>query len=402
MKIAIEEGCQLTTEQMNTLIVGRWQNPSQINFNFQFETAIDAILLLKKDYPDLKIVPLSSSAQNMVREILDRWKQACDYHINFKFTPDPLPNELGITFIACKTTEFLGITVYPFFDHGFFDQILICLPTTLEIIDIKTISHEIGHALGLDHLYDNHEVLTHLKNISEGQGCSVMPYTHLMKTAANECKTVLYCEQAPYAIYPGPLDAKLCQYIYKPHKTVGDQQRELVLLGFLIGLFEKSINAFLIDLKIHNAALMSPTMAKSTALLINVMLQTYLQGPSVLIGNALTLIELISLYYQESPLEYLNYLKTLANLTSITLLLIEAYSSDNPMYNIAFLVSFLGGNLSGLLVSQCVGQKAASLTNKVIDMGENACKKVSTLLNFSFFRTAKKSPDKAISVAYMP
>jgi len=79
-------------------------------------------------------------------------------------------------------------------NHIKFEQVLVCLPSSVKNdFDLHTISHEIGHALGFEHLHDIDSVKKRLKMTPQGLGCSVMPYSEKLTSTINSCNTAQYC-----------------------------------------------------------------------------------------------------------------------------------------------------------------------------------------------------------------
>lgn len=82
----------------------------------------------------------------------------CGEKIAFNYVEHLDADKTGITLIACDNlVRANGLAIYNTYKgkNGEinFNRVLVCLPSTIsKAVDIRTLNHEIGHALGLDHI----------------------------------------------------------------------------------------------------------------------------------------------------------------------------------------------------------------------------------------------------------
>lgn len=75
----------------------------------------------------------------------------------------------------------------------------------------RTLTHEIGHALGIDDFTHYSDIMANLKKTKEGVFCSLMDYTTETETFISECKKD--CTPS-HAVFPGPVDERAINNLY--------------------------------------------------------------------------------------------------------------------------------------------------------------------------------------------
>lgn len=183
-----------------------------------------------KTFPNTSFFKTSVMVKNAINLVLDKWVNACDRKVEFKYIETPVKGFSGIIFQSCQFDKRFKVAGA---SNGFFDKgqnvrgkprsllNVICIPETIGMHDIHLFSHEIGHALGLMHFHDVYRLKNHLISTHQGLGCSVMPYPNLVQAEkmSNVCNTNEICADEGYAIFPGPLDALACSSIYDLNKN---------------------------------------------------------------------------------------------------------------------------------------------------------------------------------------
>ncbi len=184
---------------------------------------------LSKEFPDLFITPITHRLKSSVEQVLAKWVNACGSRVTFNYHETVSQDFRGIIFQACdfpKKYSKNGLSLSYHSDYRnvrSFPEVelnVLCIPSGSTYFDLHTISHEIGHGLGLAHFHDVESVRQRLKDYEQGQGCSVMPYSNEIRgDKSNQCRDLIACEKQGYAIYPGELDAIACQTLYNPNHT---------------------------------------------------------------------------------------------------------------------------------------------------------------------------------------
>lgn len=218
---------KLTPDEIRNATMHHWPRFQKITIiPFSFDLSIipqhikeSALNLFSQTVFD----PLNSDSINWLQKVLHEWEESCEYAIKFKYVEEIKTNFFGGIVIAnCdKLKDANGYWQRVFNSSGEFQFGLVCIPSRyydstgkLIAYNVRTISHEIGHAIGLDHLHDVESVRVFLQNTPEGMGYSVMPYLHEIKSNVSLCVDMDVCYNSSYAIMPGPFDAQMCQAIY--------------------------------------------------------------------------------------------------------------------------------------------------------------------------------------------
>lgn len=166
-----------------------------------------------------------------LRATFDKWTVASNHTLIFEerkisyttkipyvfdvFSDNGISIYLGgtVDYFSQSTNGMAGaFTTYRHDNNGYIKNAFIFFPNDLNTIwkqdghaewAQSAWSHEIGHALGFEHLHEYEEILNKLMKNHYGEYCSVMPYPNKIGHFQNS-----YPE---YAVYPATLDARLVQ-----------------------------------------------------------------------------------------------------------------------------------------------------------------------------------------------
>lgn len=177
-------------------------------------------------YRDLgqdKFNVVNSQTLALLPEIFKRWERACGQLLEFRHIEKAsLGNFKGIIIANCDNLDgALGYWDPILSPNHAVDYGIVCIPSTyfqngkyIILDNLRSISHEIGHAIGLKHFHENYSVKQYLQSTEEGLGCSVMVYDKSIRSALNECHSIDACLNTKHAILPGPLDGQVCRSVY--------------------------------------------------------------------------------------------------------------------------------------------------------------------------------------------
>lgn len=223
-----ENNCRnLTTDEIRNATLHYWsrlQKTATIPYSFDLSiipqhVKDDAF----KSFSQSSFDPLNSHSINWLQKILQQWEKSCENAVKFIYVDKINTNVFnGIVIANCDNLKAAnGYWQRVYTSSGKFQFGLVCIPSNyydnsgkLIAYNLRTISHEIGHAIGLAHLHDVESIRVYLQNTSQGRGCSVMPYLDRISSDASLCVDMDNCLNSTYAVMPGPLDAQMCQAIY--------------------------------------------------------------------------------------------------------------------------------------------------------------------------------------------
>ncbi|MDF1654612.1 MAG: hypothetical protein P1U34_05815 [Coxiellaceae bacterium] len=214
----------VSDDALSNYVLGLWQFPQAIKYSFFGDLTGEqaAHLLTDSGFQP----PFNSSV--VFREKIDHamqyWQYISDGVMRLEKVDYLSADQPGILFANCGSLQqFEAIQRHGFaqtwYDSAakFFHRVLVCLPEGMIETDdphweyVK--NHEIGHALGGDHMHMG-DVGELLKQIPQGAGCSVMAYPEVVTTATSLCLP----ENCPagYATTPGQLDRRFFKAAYDP------------------------------------------------------------------------------------------------------------------------------------------------------------------------------------------
>ncbi|WED42491.1 hypothetical protein [Legionella cardiaca] len=368
MKAKLETLCTITWEEFTHLVYGIWPRErhaevTTIPYTFDINSAPEVLTnSLKTDYKKMTMQALAVTEQQTVVESLNNWVSACANLIEFKYKSKLGVDEPGIIFIGCEQMEQVnGVTQSIRDAQNYFKQVLICLPSTIKTaVNKRTVHHEIGHGLGLNHTHNVESVNKLIKTIPEGLGCSVMGYNFLLQTAENHCFTEKYCLNETFAVIPGPMDSQVCATLYQFPEFSMERYFTSMFLGFLNGSTEQALSSFLMNVKFLN---ISENAAANYSMLASTLTSAYLNDTGSSVVNSLALIEFTSRLYSNSGVEYIHVIKTLTSIASLFMTLYESYGDEAALIRGIYLAAFLISTFAGVSMGTFLGKEAAGITN---------------------------------------
>lgn len=229
MSAQLNESCRtLPLEELHKVISHLWPRVDGVaTINYTFDTRLipqNVIESARQDLNQKRFDPLNDISQLVLSMVLDAWTKACKSKVNFKYVGSPSEDFSGIIISNCDNLKSALGYWEPIQRNslGYMKQGIVCIPSQyfqrenfLILKNVHTISHEIGHAIGIQHLHEFPLIKTHLQDTEQGMGCSVMPYSHeILKDPINYCRDQSVCLNHTSAVLPGPLDQDVCQLMY--------------------------------------------------------------------------------------------------------------------------------------------------------------------------------------------
>ena len=217
---------KLTPNEILNATLHHWPSTQKItNIPYSYDLSIIPQQLkdsARSKYSQSSFAPLNTDSINWLQKVLHEWEKSCENTIKFIYVGKISSNTFpGIVIANCDDLGDINGYWQQVFTSGQFQFGLVCIPSNyydaagkLMPYNIRTISHEIGHAIGLQHFHDVESIRVYSQNSPEGMGYSVMPYLDEIESDTNLCEKMDACLNTTYAVMPGPLDAQMCQAIY--------------------------------------------------------------------------------------------------------------------------------------------------------------------------------------------
>lgn len=353
--------------------------PFEGAFNYYFNHKIFGLSDVHQDY--------KASIKNDIRNGLAAWEKSSNNQIRFVEEKNPGLKFNGLSFYFANTKILeesnMGAYTQQKLDNlGYLQSAAIVFPDSSTFwsvdksskqicYDRQTIVHEIGHAIGAEHLHQHPIIVNKLQHTLDGVYCSVMPYQRFVSTAMSECKS--HCE-SHMAILPGPLDQRYCALVYTPEYTPKKIQyfeewnlKNAMYENITYSFTTSTINELLLNLKNTNSApLLSSTHVHLVSDVIMLMGMIYYQFPRSYL-NAYTLSALMH-YMPDKITAY--FPKTLVHLMK-NQLTSYAFSLGCAIYEglelLPFIkTTFVGGAASffGSMVGSITGKWTAESLNR--------------------------------------
>jgi|GEM_PF-3900431 len=416
MKETLEALCgHLTAEERLALVNTRWfRQPgamvTTIPYTFDISQVSADLIASGRDLnlQHLNILSLSENAITQLQLVLQKWTKACGSWVRFEHVPTLLPGQPGITFAGCDTFDKIaGLTTWshrvdPLTGHRLFESVLVRVPTKVSHVqDILVMSHETGHALGLEHIQAIPSLEQRLRVSKQGLGCSVMGYVGRLRTENNSCSTEAVCLQQSYAVYPGPFDKEVCTSLYEispdPRPPVW---AAMAATGFASGVLERFLFACLAGIQYRDQR-MPPAQAANLSLILSSMLLLGVQSSFAVPGFLLALLECYARSRDNEYLELIQLLRIFTLIASVLLFFYTLYADEEALTKGLNMLVFLASSLLGLAVGRPLGYVAALASNLIIDKGccvyDNSLRGLSSLRHRFFAGEGDIEADEAIS-----
>lgn len=219
--------------------------------------------------------PLGNDVRDFIKDSLQSWSLASNNSIQF-YETNPTLFSRGIFFFLAGSEDYLSKTqdAYAFAMRAYnnnhqISSAYVFLPNDkdawnkrkLDAFSLTAWSHEIGHALGFNHLHEISSTQLKLQNINDGVYCSVMPYYHEIESFHSKCQQNCHPH---HSIHPGSLDARMMKLAYLNGMTSGLSTYNLtmnyaanfadtMLLSSLMALIYQSLQTYFAALSFYES-----------------------------------------------------------------------------------------------------------------------------------------------------
>lgn len=330
---------QVTTQEILDLIYTRWamkNGCATIAYTFNsmpyflqpFKDAVSRFYvekIFKVSDPDIHPM-VSENIKINIRNGLTAWENASHGTIKFIEVENPGWRFNGISFYlgnnqVLKQDNIAAYTQIKVNNWGFLQQVGIVFQddyyfwstekSNHKILDDRnTITHEIGHAIGAEHLHLHPSILDKIARTPDGVYCSVMPYINKISNSFNQCNH--HCTTS-FAGLPGPLDEHFCSAVYNDDFVPQQVNYHLVqntMNAFYEGLVFSSAkgfcnSAFTHMMKPSSARLLSPVQAHFLTDVLFVSGMIYYRFPQSYLNSFL-----VNALIQYLPNQIFSYLPT--------------------------------------------------------------------------------------------
>jgi hypothetical protein len=204
----------IPSQDWSQLVLGKWPS-AKISYSFSLpNTALQAFRSKHRLTAQGLLEKLPEDLINSMRHHFHKWQMASQGAFEFEEVEALSPEHNGISVSFCSQLPSRGQEAYTEYVHeaGELWHSHICLPTYLTNNHLPfheyIKSHEIGHALGLDHLHNSASLKQALKDTAQGQACSVMPYKDEITSKLSSLP------ELSHPIEPGPLDKQMLAHLY--------------------------------------------------------------------------------------------------------------------------------------------------------------------------------------------